>query len=370
MVSSLDIQMQNEIPQGQTAMATISGNFLDPITKNNIKFYRGYIQTSFDYDIGKIGNTYYIYFQTISKPQNNYSINISGVRYSVGAQISNEPISKQFSVNDQNADFKINKGFVITEGNFSITVQNLNPESITINIETETNSGSTEGFFDFLFKNQKITQTPKSVNLLSGEIEEIDIVLEDITETTTRTITLSSENTEYKIPAYVTITNLPEEEQNQTETDQNETQNGEDTQNEENETITENEDNETIIENKTEEESKKFWDIFKKENKTEEETGDNKENDTKKGNSLKTCAQQNGTICKVNVEICDGTTIDAQDDQCCIGQCVEKERNKNSKIIGWSLIGIVIILILWFRAKYKKTKTRKFSLPGIDRKLR
>ena len=98
-ISAIDISMPTNVPQGQTVIASVQGNFLDAISKSNIHFYRNYVETSFDYDVARIGDTYYIYFQTLNKPQNNYSINISGVRYYVGSQISSETISKsQYSM--------------------------------------------------------------------------------------------------------------------------------------------------------------------------------------------------------------------------------------------------------------------------------
>lgn len=391
LASSLEIQIPSEVPQGQTVIANITGNFIDPIAKSNIKFYRQHVQTSFDYDVGKIGDYYYIYFQTQGKSANNYSINISGVRYYVGAQISNEPISKTFSVNSQLADFKVNKGFVVTNGNFSLTLQNLQPTTETITLQTKTTSGSTGGFFSFLFKNQEV-ESEQSITLLSGETNNLNIVLKNITETTTRTITLKTNNLEYKIPAYViieyspenqTTTNTTEENQTTTEPETNTTEENTPT---ENETIYENtttEENNTIEENVTED-TGSFWDIFKKENKSTEDEGKNYEVITdEEGNeiivdekgdvieknvSLKTCSQLKGDICTINEETCDGTKVNALNGECCIGQCVKKETNSNKKIVGWVLIGLIVVLLLWFKSKFSKTKRRKYNIPGIDRR--
>ncbi len=369
LISSIEIQMPSEISQGQTVIAKVSGNFLDPILLNNIEFYRGHTQTSFDYSVGKIGNDYYIYFQTLSKPQNNYSVLITGVRYYVGAQISNKDIEKNFSVTFETSDFKINPGFVITDRDFSISVQNLKSEIITINLNTEINFGSSQGFFDFLFNNQEVSSS-ESIEILSGETEDIDISLNGINETTIRTITLSSENTEYEIPVYLILELSSEESSN--ETGQNQT---------------DEEQNETFTEEKNESENGSFWDIFKKENKTkdaeektdsgytvaEDENGnqiliDEEGNIVEKNVSIKTCEELKGEKCVVDEEVCDGKKIDALDGECCIGTCEKKEKSKNQKIIGWAILGLIVILLIWFKTKFNKTRRRKFNLPGIDKR--
>lgn len=368
LVSSIEIQMPSEISQGQTVIAKVEGNFLDPILKENIEFYREDIRTSFNYDVGKINGVYHIFFQTLGKNENNYSIRVKDVRYYVGSQISNEAFSKNFSVSSESADFYINKGFVIADDNFSITVQNLNPNSIAITINTEVSSGSSEGFFDFLFKNNPVQQN--SINLLSGETEDIDVIIENISETTTRLITLTSGNTKYEIPAYV-IGQIPSETENLNESSSNNTK-----------------DNETFYEEKNESSDNNggsFWDFFKKENKTvEDESKENKSSEDynivtddegneyavdSEGNvidvpaSSRTCSELSGAVCSSN-QICqDENTTYAKDAKCCLSSCVKKPASKNSKIIGWALIGLIVILLIWFRIKFRKTRSRRFFFP-------
>lgn len=364
LISSVTLDVKSEIPQGETTIAILSGNFIDAVSKSNVEFYRGYARVSFDYDVGKIGGNYYIYFQTLNKAENNYSIIVKNARYYVGAQISDEEISKNFTITNATADFYVDKGFVVTDGNFSLNVQNLNPETITINIQTTTNSGSTGGFFKFLFEENEINEN--SVSLLSGEIKKIDIALENINATTTRTITLSSENTQYEILAYVVLENVHA--------------NGT-TGNESNVNVS---NNDTEVEYKNETDSSSFWDFFKKENKTEDEnktSGDYeiiidddgntvavKDGEILNGSaSLKKCSELKGSSCSDN-QICNGTSQYAVDAVCCVGTCVKKTANKNSRIIGWSLVGIIIIFLIWFRIKYARTRRKNIDLTDIPKK--
>jgi len=386
LISAIDINMNSNISQGETVIASLSGNFLDPITNDNIYFYRGYVRSSFDYDVSKIGDNYYIYFQTTNKAENNYSINISGVRYMVGSQVSSEQISKSFRIINETADFSVNPGFVITDGNFSIKVQNLQPLPITIKLETEVNSGSSEGIFGFLFSGKKVSQ---SINLSSGEIKDLYIQLEDIPETTIRTITLSTYNTEYNIPCYVIIETIivPPIDYNITI---NQTNNLNQTGNEScsffsklfgtcNSTTTQNntQKNKTVgngtssnksqinntfnngtFNNGTLKNSSVDYEIVKVGNKTVA---------IKNGTILngsatsKTCAQIKGYVCSVG-EICKNTTVYAKDAKCCVSLCV-KEEKANTKLIGWVIIAFVLIIILWFFVKkFKGMKNKKDPL--------
>jgi len=425
-ISAIDINMPSNVSSGQTVIASVQGNFIDPIAKNNIHFYRGYVETSFDYDVAKIGDTYYIYFQTLNKAQNNYSINISGVRYYVGSQVSTATISKPFTVNSQQADFNVNKGFVITYGDFYLTLQNLNPSPITVNIQTATDSGSTSGFFDFLFKNSHVS-SGQSITLLSGETQNVYISLDNINETTVRTITLSTNNIAYNIPAYVilqtsqnittttnttittpvtntsnttTIINTTVITNPNTNTTTiittnttiitNTTTNTTTTTTVTNTTIITNPNNTTgnyttnntnVMVNETKNESS-LWDnlvdLFKPQNKTSDTANNtsttvviNSSGNTSivvngtvvvNNTALKTCAELKGSICKVSEEICDGTTVTAKDNLCCIGTCTAKPKSSTGKIIGWSIIGFIIILIIYFKMKLSKTKRSKVDL--------
>jgi hypothetical protein len=377
-LSALEIDMSSNISQGETVIASVSGNFFDPITKDNIYFYRGHVRTSFDYDVAKIGDTYYIYFLTTNKAENNYSINISGVRYAVGSQVSSQQISKSFKIINKTADFSVNPGFIITDGNFSIQIQNLQAGSITVELATEVNSGSSRGFFGFLFGTEEVSQ---SVTLSSGEIEDLDVKLENINETTIRTITISTANTEYNIPCYVILENTstsPVEENttisNQTNTTVINQTEEENNLTEEEENITEEEDtcsffstlfgtcNESVIQNGTNttnktstNNSKVDYEVVEVGNKTVVIQNGTILNES---STSKTCTQIKGVVCSSG-EICQNATIYAKDAKCCISQCVKEEKTSNKKLIGIIIVVAAFIIILFFIAKFKKTKMKK-----------
>lgn len=366
-VSALDINMNSNVSKGETIIASLSGNFLDPVIKDNIYFYRGHVRTSFDYDVAKIGDIYYIYVLTANKAENNYSINISGVRYMVGSQLSTEQISKSFAITNKTADFSVNPGFIITNGNFSIKIQNLQSFPITINIETEINSGSASGIFEFTFKGEKAGQ---SINLSPGELRDLYVGIKDISGITIRTITLSANNTEYKILSYLILGNVSVPLLNETNaTNYNQTNNTNttecsffgklfgtcDTNSVQNET----QENETFT-NETNETSNNApnadYEVIKVGNRTFVVKDGEVLNESA---TLKTCAQINGDVCS-SEEICRNATIYAKDAKCCISKCVKQEEKTNSRYIGWIMLGILVLIVLWFFIKrYGGTKNKK-----------
>lgn len=367
LISSLEINMDSQINHGETVIATIEGNFLDAISSDNVEFYRSYVRVPFDFDVANINSKYYIYFQTESKDPNNYSVKIKNVRYYVGSSVSTEEISKNFTITSEQADFNIDRGFVVTDGNFSIKVQNLNSNSITINVQTGFVSGSSGGFFDCFFKNNEvdINSGEDSITLYSGEIEDIDISLGTICETTIRTISLSSGNTSYEIPVYIIAEdiNCPVNDNN---------------------TYYNNSDDEVDYKNETEGKPS-FWDLFKKPNQTandsEENNNDNEDDENpdydivtdengseyavdNNGNvidvpaSSKKCSELNGTICSSN-QICQDDAFEyAKDAKCCLSLCVKKPASKTGKIVGWTIIGLIVILLILFKIKFSKTKRK------------
>ncbi len=310
LMSAVEVDMKTEFSQGETLMAEISGNFLEYLEKENIFFYREHVRIPLDYDMAKIDNKYYVYAQLGDKEPNNYSLRIENTRYMQGVNIVEEDIIKNFVITDDLADFKINPGFIIADEPFTIEVQNLRDFKIEIDInENETTTGG--GFFESLFN---LGTFESDIELFSGEIKNLEFDLGN--ETSFSFIELKTENITYKIPVYIfVIKTIETEEQNESEE----------------ETTTEEEEEEEL--------------------ETTEE-----EEDEIKIVSTKTCAEENGTICGDN-EICNGTIIQARDATCCLGTCEEIKKSNTGKILGWSMVIIIVVFVIWFfKAKYKGAK--------------
>lgn len=317
MISTIQVDMNEEFKQGETLIAQFSGNFIKPILEDNIYFYRGYVQVPFEFNVIKIEQNYFVYTPSLGKQAGNYSIVVKNSEYDiVGGQTSTEDIIKEFVLLSDYADFSTTPGAIKADSSFSLEVENLKGIELEIYIDKSPTEEVQESFFSSLFGgNENKTLSGESFILKAGETKQINLNSENIpaktltkiglkTQDFTQWIFVYLENPIYEIneSEYIEINETNQTENNQTEFI--ELENG------------------TII------------------------------------SQRKTCEELNGTICKVGKEVCDKTTIEASNtDSCCPGTCNEKEKSSTGKIIGFSIVGILIILYIWFYfKKYKKTK--------------
>src|SRR4030043_838525 len=187
LISSVEFSMGESFRQGETIITKVSGNFLTSITKENILFYRGHVRVPMEYDVGKIGDDYYVYALTVGKTPGDYSISIENVHHMKGIELTDENIIKNFSITNETADFSVKPGLIISPGNFSLEIQNIQDKQITVDVKTET------GKRDIFISPEKTKES--LLSLKSGEIKEINFEI-GAGEPTFQTIGLSSSSTE------------------------------------------------------------------------------------------------------------------------------------------------------------------------------
>ncbi len=411
LVQAIQIETKEEFAQDETMIAKISGNFVDSFGTGNIFFYREHVRVPTQFSLSKIKDDYYLYAtlsRSSGKNPGNYSLQIQNVKYKVGTQIKEDDVIKNFTINNETADFYVVPGFIKTKGDFYLELTNLRDWSMEVEVTSE-NSSTSEDFWSF-FGTGSTTQT---IALSSGQTKKVNFQFDDtLNESTLQTITFESENTSYSVPVYMetennTITNRGEVGKLSLEpfifnvsvaTNSNTTRiiylyNRENASvqnislyvSEELEPyvnlsvaeIREMDDNSTIkiaftVSSGDSEKNLEGQITAKYENAEEEDVfvhsaifltfikdyipkeGDN---DTIVINS-KTCLELNGTKCSAN-EICPGESVYAQDGNCCVVQCTPKEESSSTgKIIGWSLVALVVLFVGWFlRKRYKKTSS-------------
>lgn len=195
-VSSVNINMKGDFSQGETLFSTIDGNFVKPLQKSNIYFYRDHVRISFAYDLVKLNEKYYLYAQLGDKAPDNYSVVIKGVDYYVGGGISDKEVRKYFTVGENFAEFKVSDLVFIVDGSFELQIENLKSSSNEISFTEKVLSGYSEGEFQIWAGTKKIEE---SHNFLSGQKKTFEIFIDEISENSIRKIILESENTKYEI---------------------------------------------------------------------------------------------------------------------------------------------------------------------------
>ena len=387
--TSIEIDVKTNFSQGETFVAKISGNFYEAISKENIVFKRGHVRTSIIPFVSEINNDFYIYAQLIDKEPNNYSVVIENVKYIQGNKIIEEDLEKNFSINEGFADFSVSPGFVEVDEDFFIEVKNLQDNEIIVNLNTLNESSNSEGFLESLFGGQE-TSSGSQVILSPGETKKINFEIEDFQELSL--IELSTENLKYEIIVYAFPRDEEEKEKNfRFEPSQFDI------------SMSTNSDTLKIIYlrniggEKIEDISLRLSDsLIPYVNFSVDEIDELEENSSQRvtvfiysdeeeqnvegqitavsnetyayvsvflnfledfipvdseGNEVEfipeTCSDLNGQICGDNQQ-CNGNINYTTDGVCCIGACSEVQESSTGKIIGWTIIIVILLLLAWF----------------------
>ncbi len=388
------IEQKSEFDQGETFISVVSGNFIDRITQENILFFHDHVQIPMIYEVEKINEDFYIYALLKDKQPGNYSIIIRDVRYMKGSQITDEDIVEDFKINENIAYFYVNPGFVVTSEDFSLEVQNLQEEKITITLDSP----------------EEFTAPENSFELSSGQIKEINFQI-NTNQKVLKKINLSSENTLYSVPVFLDLAESEEPESEESNLSFNfEPQKI-------NVSMSTNSDSKRIvyilstggnvgnislsvssgieeyvtvspleinsiskdsaekieISIESGDEEKNISGLIKA--KAESETDEIfttelsvflefladfvPEEVPEEEIIVTTCAQLGGIICGEG-EICMGETKSVKDGVCCLAPpiCGEPKKTAKGKIIGWSIIILVLLFLFWFFKKYKRVRPK------------
>lgn len=398
LISAAKIEMKSSFEEGETLIAKVSGNFLKSIIKDDVFLYRNNVRVPILPDVEKINDDFYIYFSLLNRIPGNYSLILKNLKYMKGVEVSEEDLIYNFIIINKTADFSVNPGVIKTEGDFYIEVQNLQEYEIQVNV-------SDEGYLIY----------QDSLTLKSGEKKKINFQLSNLKKTTLTKINLFSSNLTYEISAYLMTEGVIEEEKElayfrfepsvlniSLPMNSNTTRvlylHNTGTEILKNISLSISESllpyltitNKTIQElDKTSSIKIEFY-LFSQENKSIEgeitadtsnlstfsviylnfQTDYNitieEKNDTTY--ITKTCEEElGGKICNETIEECDQTPVYAKDGVCCLGKCKKIKKASTGKIVGWIILIVIILVIIWFfKTKYKKTK-RPFDLLKIAR---
>ncbi|MEK6891537.1 MAG: hypothetical protein AABX03_05375 [Nanoarchaeota archaeon] len=391
-VSSLEIKpVKTDFMKGETFQATIDGNVITTIKKEDVGFYKNNAQIPLNLGISKINHTYYIY-AILPYESRNYTLIIKNVYYSEFNQFKKSDLELNFSISNQTSEFNVNPGFISTTKNFEISVFNNLNSVLNINYGFEGYNASS-----LVVQPQSIRQIPVSIS--------------SINSTSLNNLKISSLGNSYTIP--VNIIKL----QNNTNTQNNNSNNN----NEGKVSFTQNKIK--VILNKGE----SYFDSIDLENFGDREVNDisislsenlkdylfipqNKINSLKPGESVginftatftktgnytgfifssynnesdlvdleffigeklisntsipgkKSCSELNGNKCSSSQFCSGGSNVNSLEGFCCLGQCKEfNSTSSSSSGSNWlAIIAVLIILgilgaFLYF--KYKKPKT-------------
>lgn len=409
--SSLQIEMNSSYDAGESFIAKVSGNFLEPIYKSDVSFYRRHMPTVVDFSVISINSEYYIYGQIpLEKIPDNYSILISKVKYLQGGNVEEEDLFYNFSISNETAEFSILPLALSANSNFTLFVQSFEDKQITLKGSLLNETESSGGFFSFFEGGTSKEVFSSSLN--PGESKNIEINSKDF-QNGMNLLKLSSNRTNYIVYVYFTKEKekpkfyFEEKEINLTLLINNSeskkvfvynsgeelikdislslSKSLEDYISISKKSIKEIKSDSTIeitltffseeeinLEGflKAEKEDKvSFLPIYFSSVKNIPSVKENvsKENETNTSGFPKTCSEIGGTPCGEGFN-CTGEVVEARDDRCCIGECKKITPSISKKIVGWVLLIAGVIILAWLLiSKYFGTKN-KVKLPILLRR--
>lgn len=394
--------------QGQTIIAQISGNFLNQITTDNVFFYKNEYATRVPASIGvlKSGDDYYLYGILGNYAEGTYTLSLENLKYMQGTQISEENLVNNFTVSNSTADFSVSPGVksITNATSFSLSVQNLQDASKQINIETP------EGI-----NTQNLIS---SISLKSGETKAIDFSLDSV-DSSLAFINLSSGQTYYSVPITISQSQVvPKNPSFDMDFEPSAVSASLATSSDAKRIIYLRNTGDTFIENVSlnlsdvlapyvtispEEISELGVNVSKKitldiasdekeatlegkifatsENVTSSltlvldfvkdyvpPTGQESNVSSEDGGVVVTsCSDLEGTICASGQE-CSGETAYTNDGVCCLATCNEAPKSSRGKWIGWGIIILILIFVIWFFKKRYRGVKRESDLAKLMKK--
>ena len=137
-VYAISSDLRGAYRPGETMIAELQGNFLSPIEKENVEFYRGHVLVPFEYDIMKLGDRYFLW-AVAQENENNYTLKIKDISTTINGKPGKIDFEKNFSIIGNLIDYSIKPGVIFANSDFEITIQlneDLNKE-INVNFPEE-----------------------------------------------------------------------------------------------------------------------------------------------------------------------------------------------------------------------------------------
>jgi len=184
---AIETSLKQNYQPGETLIIEVVGNFIDSIMPENILFYSERTYTPMIYDVGKIGEKFYIY-SLLPHKERNYTLVIENAHFFELGEEKTQDLKFNFSVSGNITLFSVNPGFIITNQDF--------------NVKVESKLKSIDVTATFLEDSQ--------TSLISAGKTKTFSFSNTVTEFTIDEVIISSEDTTYTIPVAIFPTTTPE----------------------------------------------------------------------------------------------------------------------------------------------------------------
>lgn len=379
-VNAISTNMKENYSPLETAIVKISGNILEPITFNQIEFKRNNVRIPFMYDIKRLGEDYYLWFiVNANETGKNMTLIINDIVTSVSGLNQKIDFYQNFTINENLSDYTIKPGFVSTRDKAEFQIDSNLDESkeIEISFPYSTTLTLKPGENNIVIPTDSVSST-QILNVKIGKYIVPIYVIKN------QTLVIKKNNSIIVEPDFVNLKRLKEDknikfnisiinagdnkiENLYLEIDDNYFE----IETDKKITLLPNQEAQYDISLKKSIDYDISQSILVKADKNnithsilvEIEFIENRsievnvsDNETNFEEFL--CIELDGKLCPADVT-CTGTKVKSLDGSCCIGTCLLKEDDGSSSWIGYIIIGIAILVIVFAFIKYKKVKPVK-----------
>ncbi len=180
-VSALGSDIHASYSPKETLIIKISGEIVEPIESDQVIFKRNNIFVPVEYDVQRLGETWYVW-AIAPEITGNYTFILDNIVSASGNGVKQEDYQKGFQVTGNLSDYNIDPGFILSDEDFSIDVNVLAAEAQTISIS-------------FSSSEEKILQ-PGTTSL--------DFFISDASYTGLHTISIGK----YQVPSYLIVAGM------------------------------------------------------------------------------------------------------------------------------------------------------------------
>ncbi len=368
-VSAISTNLKAEYERGESIIIEIQGSILEPIDSSDVEFLRGHVSVPLEYNLRIISGRYFLW-AIAPQNANNYTLVINNVATSSGGKVTRESFRQNFSVNGNLTDYSIKPGFIFTNQDFTISVQLNEDSQKTINtsfpserdivlkpekndVKFSINSVNGSGFVDikigkytlpaYIISEAKITPfeiNPKRIDgiALSGkaiaypfqiinlEDKKVDVSIEYQKDLFSIEKDFISLNPKAAVELNISLIGEIDE------------------------TIKKQGLNNSIFIKSGSFSAELPIAIIFTEDEGEVETPYLDEYE-----ELVYCPQLGGIVCTAG-EVCSGEIRTSLDGACCIGSCGNQTDSSYKPWVGYTIAGVLFVVILFIFWRYKKTK--------------
>ncbi len=134
-VYAISSDLKQEYAPGETLIAEIRGNILEPIKPEQVSFLRGHVKVPFDYDIKKLEDRYFLWAKIPVNVTQNYTLFIEKIVTTLNGRTTELDFKQNFSVSGNRTAYSIKPGFIFTKKDFELSIELYQDENRIIEVD-------------------------------------------------------------------------------------------------------------------------------------------------------------------------------------------------------------------------------------------